>query len=926
MRQILLFLGFFVSTGLFAEDLPIDSNVRYGKLSNGLTYVIRNNSLPESRANFYLVQNVGATLEEDNQNGLAHFLEHMAFNGTKHFPDKLIIDYLETVGVKFGENINAYTSYDETVYHLDNVPTIREAIIDSCLLVLHDWSGYISLLDEEIDKERGVIREEWRTRDNAMRRTYFQHLTNTLPETKYAIRNIIGDTAIINNFSYKELRDYYHTWYRPDLQCVIIVGDIDVDKIEKKIKKLWKDVPEDKKRTFPDRKWDVVKMNDTIVASVVKDKETQHTIISADFRRPAVPYDQRRTYKNYIDNVNMSILTRAINARFSDMMEDPNNPYLNMSVSDDLEFPSLQTLSFGVLAKPDSTVEATKALFREINRLYQYGLNDEEIKLELINLERTLRDAYTERNKVYNDDYTDEYIRFFTEGEAIPGIEYEYKIVADYLPTVQTDSLNNILKSLINVHTVLFLSCPDSDETIADNTELTKLYEETMAEEIEPYEEEIILGDLVEDLDSDGEILKRETGFLDSEVLTLNNGIRVHLLRTDNTENTILAQAVSFGGRSLVDTAEILASRIVSNVANKSGIGDYSESELRKILAGKSAGISVSIGNYTETINGGCMAEDFETLCQLYYLAFNPLRKDTDVFTVAINGLRTNLINRESNPNSAFADTITNIMAGGNPYLSRITKETVDSIRYDDIINIYNSRFGNPTDFTFFFVGNFDKDSVETVLAKYLGALESLGEPEKYVERNLYMPEGVLVNHFSREMETHKASCALIYSGRMDYTRENAISLAILKDLLRMRYTETIREEEGGTYGVHCSSSFDGIVENDYSLMLTFDTDPELIEKLKPMLTSEIEKISTDGPKLDDFDKVKKNLLKARAEQLQDDEVWLHFLVNKTLWDKDIYTDFDSQVGAITPENIKAMAEKVLSDGNLIEVVMTPTE
>ncbi len=908
-----------------SDQLEVDENVVKGRLSNGLTYIIRHNENPKDRANFYIAQRVGAVLEDDSQDGLAHFLEHMAFNGTKNFPDKGIVDFLEKLGVKFGANINAYTSYDETVYNLDNVPTVRESIVDSALLVLHDWSGFITLDGKEIDKERGVIREEWRTRNTASRRIYFAHNRNTKQGTPYAVRDITGDTAVINNFAYDELRRYYQKWYRPDLQGIIVVGDIDPKAVEKSIKKLWKDIPA--KKDAAERVFNSLPANAEPLISIVTDDEATQTTVEISFRDEATPFDERNTRADYAQTIRMLVAETAISKRLDELTNKQNSPCAYAATGVFNEAPLTESFYFAAVAKPDATAATLDFLFDEVEKVRRYGLTQTELDYAKAVISKGYADAYEGRAKRDNDSYTQEYVSAFTDCEPIPGIEREVELAEEALSEITLEAVNQMLAGRLERNVVIEIGAPTSDKQVPTSEECLKLYRAAQAKDLEAYENKEYAEKLVDEEPKAGELVNRTKDALwTAEEWRLSNGVRLFLMPTNNTDNEILLAAQSYGGISVLDTADVLDASLVGRLANQSGKGEFDIDALEHMLANKSVALSASINSYSEVLRGQCTTNDFGTLMQLIYLSFAPMRDDADAFGTLIDAYRTQLINASRNPQRAFSDTLSTTLMNGNPYYQPLKIDNIDRLSHERMREIYNQKFDNAAAFTFFIVGAFEPDSLRSDILTWLGSLPTNDNRRSYTPRDFYNPEGVIEKTFARQMTTHKASNAVVYSGRGEYSLRNSLTLTILKDLLNMRYLETIREDEGGTYGVRCRSSFSGAVEQEFTLSMTFDTDPALVDRLLPMIEKEVRTIATDGPVEIDFRKVKETLVKERKERFQDDGFWLSLMTNKVMWNLDSYTDYESTVESITMDDVQQMAERILSTGNRVTISMMPEE
>ena len=595
--------------------IPTDPNVRIGKLENGLTYYIRHNELPENRADFYIAQKVGSILEEDNQRGLAHFLEHMCFNGTTNFPGKAMINWLESIGVRFGENLNAYTSIEETVYNIDNVPVNRDGIVDSCLLILHDWANDLTLAEAEIDNERGVIHEEWRTGQGAMMRMYEQALPKAMEGSKYGHRLPIGTIEVIDNFPYQALRDYYEAWYRPDQQGIVVVGDVDVDKVEAKIKELFS--PIQMPANAPERKYEPVPDNKEPIITIAKDKEQPSTMIYIWHKHPATPNEAKGNIGYLVQNYLFSMISSMMHARLEELRQAANPPFIQ-AASGDSDFLLAKTTEAFVgmaVSKDDGIPTALAALVREIERARKFGFTSSEYARAKADYLRALESAYNERDKMKNNEYVQEYVRHFIDNEPIPGIENEYAIMNQLAPNIPVEAINQILPQLISDENIVInIFGPDKEGMVyPTEAEILDILKKTKAEEITAYVDQVSDEPLLKETPKAGKIVKTEEGPFGSTALTLSNGVRVVVKNTDFKADEIRMGAFSPGGTSLFGTNEVLQVQMLNSVAGLGGLGNFSNVDLEKVLAGKKVGISASVNGLTERLNGHCSPKDLET-------------------------------------------------------------------------------------------------------------------------------------------------------------------------------------------------------------------------------------------------------------------------------------------------------------------------
>lgn len=913
------------TTKILAQPVQPDTAVRIGRLPNGLTYILRHNEYPAGRACFYIAQRVGAILEDDDQDGLAHFLEHMAFNGTKNFPDKGIIDYMETVGVKFGENINAYTSHDETVYHLDNVPTSRDAIVDSALLVLHDWSGFITLADNEIDNERGVILEEWRTRNTASRRNYYRIQQIIKAGTPYAKRDVIGDTAVIKNFTYEQLRNYYHKWYRPDLQGLVVVGDIDVDRVEKKIAELWSDIPANPNAA--ERPYFNIPDNSEPIVAIAADPEGESTQIVIEFRHTPLSPAEINTEQGYALSWARQLVASVVSTRLFDIAVQPSAPITAAGAYYSAETPTKDCMTFVAVAKNNRTAEAVTLLLDEVERLNRFGINDGELDRAKAKLIKAYQNKFDARAKRLSKDYVKEYYNAFLSDDVITSVDADLELASRVIPTFTADALSKLAKQLTTNNILLYALGSTNDEGMPTEDQLLSEYRASKQRKLEPYADATYDRPLVQNPPAPGKIKKiNKNALMGAEEWTLSNGIRLLLKPTKLVDNEILLSAVSLGGMSLMDTSLQMASRIVADVAAYSGRGDFSRSELNKVLAGRSASVSTAVGTYSESVGGKSTTADIETMLQLLYLSFGSMRCDTAAFAMVVDAYRTDFIDSRNNPKQAFRDSVRTVRANGNAYQPLLSLESLQTITHQQVMDIYASRFGNACDFTFVIVGDFDIDSIKPLALQWIGGLPTTKQREKYIDRHTTLPRHNVDLHFRRPMSTDKQSVYIIYSGPSAYSRHDDLAFRMLGELLDMRYLDTVREEEGGSYGVSTYTTLDGFVDQEFTMDIVFDTDPALYSKLHPIIEREIRRIADEGPDETDLAKVKENLLKSRAEQLERNKTWLSLITTQLLQGIDKYTDFDAQVRAVSAADVQRWARKMLDEANVITVSMSPEE
>ena len=910
------------------QPLPIDSAVRVGKLDNGLTYYIRHNEYPKQRAEFHIAQAVGATMEEDHQNGLAHFLEHMAFNGTEHFEGKGIIEYFESIGVNFGGNINAYTSLDETVYRLSEVPTVREGIIDSALLVMHDWACGLSLLEDEIDAERGVIREEWRTGAQANRRMWKAINPLKYPGSQYAKRDVIGDTAVINNFTYDALRDYYKKWYGPDNQAIIVVGDIDVNQIEQKIKALWADVPARVNRG--ERPLYSVDDNAEPIVAIVRDKEAQYTRIEMEFKKPQLPKQFRCTDIAYVQNLALELVCDMFNNRLSELSMKPEatfvgaGSYYGELVKEKDAFVAIY------LAKQGQEVAAYKDLLTQLEKMRRYGFTTSELERVKKECLAAYEKAYNERGTVRNINRAQECIRHYLDDSPIPGEEWEYQMVQQILPMLGVDMLNQIAQNLVTDENLIisFQAPEDENVVLPTEAEAVEMLAAVKNEEIEAPVEEAIRENLVETAPKAGKIKK--TNYIESlgaTEWTLSNGVRVVVKPTTFKQDEILFYAFSQGGYSLVATADLPSAALATDVVELGGLADMSATDLQKALTGKRVSVSPSISAYNESVTGSSTIKDLETMLQLNYLYFTAPRRDEESYQTLMSILNSQLANRDKNPKVAFSDSVQMMQTDHSDRTIIFNKAMLEKVSLDKALEVYKARFANPADFTFFFVGNVDPndEAFQAQVRTWLGGLKTNKKLEKAADDKVRVAMGIQKNYFTREMETKTASNRIQYTSYdMPYTLANDLNMEMIGRILSTRYLESIREREGGSYGVGCAAWMNRHPVPYAQLIMQFDTDPEKQEKLMNIIHEEVMTIVENGPLAKDLNKEKESMLKDFQEDLEKNSYWKSVLSMYYKNGINYITDYKAAVENITAESVQATLKKLVASGNMFEVVMLP--
>ena len=904
---------------------PFDPEVRVGKLENGLTYYIRHNELPENRADFYIAQKVGSILEDDNQRGLAHFLEHMCFNGTTNFPGKGIINWLESIGVRFGQNLNAYTSIEETVYNISDVPMIRESIADSCLLILHDWANDLILDPKEIDNERGVIHEEWRSRQNATMRIYDQILPKCYQGGKYAYRMPIGIMEVIDNFPYQALRDYYEKWYRPDQQAIVVVGDIDVDKIEAKIKDIFSHIEMPKNPAT--REYLPVADNKEPIVAIGTDKEQTTTQVQIMHKHPAYPNDKKNTLDYMVYNYMVGMANSMLNSRLSEMTLVANPPFLGASVgySDFMLSKTASAYYAAVTGKENEIPNSFAAMLREVERARKFGFTATEYERVKANYLTQVESAYSERNKVKNGSYVQAYVRHFIDNEPVFGIETEYQVIKQLVPQIPVEAINSILPKLLTEENIVITIFGPEKESVTYPTEqeLLDIRKKVQAEELTAYVDKVSNEPLMDEKPAGGKVVKTEEGVYGSTILTLSNGVRVIIKPTEYKADQIRLQAFSPGGTSVFGTEDPLQTRLMSQVVGLGGLGKFSIIELGKVLAGKKVSSGTSVSSLTEGASGSCSPKDFETLMQLIYMGFTAPRMDNEALESFKQRMKIALKNSEDKPTTALQDTINKVLYDNHPMVTRIKADMIDQINYEKMIEMYKNRFEDASDFTFILVGNINIEEAKPFIETYLGGLPSTHRKEAYKDLKMNIRKGKHDVVFNKKQETPLATVIAVKSGKCDYNLKNKVLMTCLARTMDMVYTEEVREKEGGTYGVSVSGRVSKHPTSKGIVEISFQTDPSKREKMVDIILKELDNVAANGPKEEHLKKVKEALVKQHAESVKENGYWMGAL-NEYYWNKiDVHSDYEAIVNSITVKDVKKFAKKLFKQGNQIQISMT---
>lgn len=930
----LLFFSCLLSIqGIFAQvnlqsPLPQDPNVIIGKLPNGITYYLRHNDEPKNRASFYIIRNAGALLENDDQDGLAHFLEHMAFQGTKNFPGKGIITTLEKYGVAFGRNINAYTAQNETVYNLSSVPTDNESLLDTCLLILHDWSYYLTLSDEEIDDERGVISEEWRTRRNAGFRISKQTFPVLFKDSKYAVRDVIGSLDVIKNFKYQTIRDFYHKWYRTDLEAVAIVGDFDVKKMEQKVKEILSKVPAVKNPT--PRPFFEIPSHDEIYYCLATDKEAQSSSINITSFANETPAEQKNTHAYLKDNIIISFYNSMIRSRIGELMQQANPPFMSGNIGIGGFVRGYNAYDISTTAKPNEEAIALETILTENERIKKFGFTNSELERVKTNMLVGLESAYKEKDKTDNESYIKEMQSHFLEQEPIVDFEYYYTIAKQIIPAITVAEVNAKAKEWNSgKNTTVVVSGPSENTKHLTKEEVFAIMDKVSKADIAPYEDVVSDASLIsENLPGSKVVSTKPLPQFNAVEWTLGNGAKVVFRKADYEKDDVSLASYSKGGTSLYDIDMLPSAENASSFVGAYGLGDWDAITLKKMLTGKMASCGVSIGSMSESVSGGSTPKDFETMLQLLYLRFEKPRFDKEVHASIMNRNRAMLPTIIKNPQKIMKDSVQQIMSNYSPRTLTFNEKYLDQISIEQIEKIYRDRIKDASDFTFFIVGNIDENVVKPLIEKYIGSLKSENRKENWRDNHVRGPKGKTVKEIEIALETPKSTVITNFSKDMEYSVYNNLCNNILQGILELRYTENIREKEGGTYGVGVQAGSIREPYSNYSMTMSFDCDPAKAAHLKSLIYNETENIVKNAPTQEEMNKIISNMKKNREQSKNHNSYWMNAIYSYYVSgiNPADSKNFEDILNKLTPKDIQKFAKSLFQGADVIDITFKPKE
>lgn len=905
-----------------SNPLPIDMNVKIGKLPNGLTYYIRKNTEPAKRAVLYLVTNVGSLMEDDDQLGLAHFAEHMAFNGTRDFPKNELIDYLQKAGVKFGADVNASTSFNETIYKLP-LPTDSVDIFKKSFSILANWAGLVTFDENAINTERGIILEEERSRGkNVTDRNQKQVFPTLLNHSRYAIRMPIGTEEVLMNFKPSVIKRFYRDWYRPNLQAVVAVGDFDPLEVEQLIVQNFTALANPVNQR--ERKVYSIPESAGTSVNIVTDPEQSSTRLQIIVRHKGKTV---KTGADLLESISRKLFNRMMEARVSEFRRKPNTPIHHGAIRYGNFLADTDAFSIVMTAKSGEIEAAVKDFLILNEQIKQFGFTETELARAKKVLLNTNHKEWIESSKSNSINYVNQYVNHFLKGSAIPGIEYEYYFLKRHLESIKLQEVNRLAESFNSSdNRVVILEAPENDRHLIPNDSILLSWIDYPAPTVYAYEDDINTDPILLDKPTGGKVIKQNVNLsLGVMEITLGNGVRVILKPTSFKNDEIIIQGYSYGGTSLAPDSIYTSASLATLLVNRSGLGNLSKSQLNKKLSGKSVKISASISDFTESISGSASPGELETALQLIYLYFTQPRKDEDAWSSTISQQQSSLLNRGANPTQVFQDTINAVL---NNYSIRKAVNTVkelDKASIDHAYDFYKDRFSDASDFTFFLVGNLDTAKIKPLLAQYLGALPYTKRIENYKDHGIGIPSGRIRKVVSKGLE-EKSRVQLVYSGKYKYSDKNNLQLEALTEVVKYRLLSRLRGQESGVYTPSVSLNYSNIPSGNYSITISFNCAPAMVSTLIKASMEEVAEIRKKGPNGIEIQKYNIGEQRTKETQVNNNNYWAYYLRKQYIVNEipDKIFLMNKYLNTITKKSIKKTANQYMNGKNLIEFILMP--
>ncbi|WP_373136126.1 M16 family metallopeptidase [Phocaeicola plebeius] len=909
--------------------VPVDKEVRIGKLDNGLTYYIRHNEYPKNQVDFYIAQKVGSILEEDDQRGLAHFLEHMCFNGTKNFPGNSMVKWLESVGVKFGYNLNAYTSIDETVYRISSVPTERIGVQDSCLMILSDWADGLLLNGKDIDEERAVIHEEWRSQLPPNMRILEKLLPEIYPGSRYGHRLPIGTMEVVDNFPHQALRDYYETWYRPDLQGIVVVGDIDVDRIEGKIKEMFSKI--EKPVNPAERVYYPVADNEKPIVVFGSDKEQDKYVAQIMFKYDALPDSLKGTMADVTTAYLLDMAQMMLQIRLNEQGQKADAPFA-VAIAHHGEFlisKTKQTFQLAMIPKGNSFDEGLKAVYREALRAKRGGFTATEYARCRTEYLSQLEKAYNNRNQQENKTLAESYVRNFIDKKPIPGIETEYQMMSMIVNQIPVEAVNQVFSQIVSDKNLVILGMMPAreGETCPKDEDILALLSQVEAENIAPYVDNVKDEPLVSELPAAGKVVKENMlSDAGAKEWILSNGAKVILKKTDFKADEINMMAVAKGGISVYGNDKAADLMFMPAVLEQHGLGNFTNSDLTKLMAGKQVSLKVSLDDYVRTLSGNTTPKDLKTYMEMIYMTFTGLTVTPDEFVAMQNLYKGVIQNQEQNPSFVFQKKVQEFLYA-SPIKQVFGVSDIEKANRENILSIIREQLANAADFTFVFSGNFDEAELKTMVEQYIASLPSVKGKKQELKHNsaVEIKSGSEEKEFAMKMEVPQGSAAVIISGKMPYSFKNKLMATMSAQIISTRLLNEVREKEGAVYSIYTQGSQERLSEMSVTYQTVFQVKPEKKDRALEIIRSEFEKLAKETP-VEELDKVKEFMVKQITEDEHTNSYWCSMMAGNELLLSGICVKAEQTILSITPEELSGYVNEVMKQNNYRVLVMMPED
>ena len=907
--------------------VPVDKEVRIGKLDNGLTYYIRHNEYPKNQVDFYIAQKVGSILEEDNQRGLAHFLEHMCFNGTRNFPGNSMIKWLESVGVKYGYNLNAYTSIDETVYRISSVPTERIGVQDSCLMILSDWADGLLLEGKEIDEERSVIHEEWRSQLPPNMRILEKLLPEIYPDSRYGHRLPIGTMEVVDNFPHQALRDYYEKWYRPDLQGIVVVGDIDVDRIEGKIKELFSKI--EKPINPAERVYYPVADNEKPIVAFGSDKEQSNYVAQIMFKYDALPDSLKGTMADVTTAYLLDMAQMMLQIRLNEQGQKADAPFALAETihGEFLMSKTKQAFLLAMIPKGNSFDEGLKAVYREALRAKRGGFTATEYARCRTEYLSQLEKAYNNRNQQENKTLAESYVRNFIDKKPIPGIETEYQMMSMIVNQIPVEAVNQVFSQIVSDKNLVVLGMMPAreGETCPKDEDILALLSQVEAENIAPYVDNVKDEPLVSELPAAGKVVKENMlSDFGAKEWILSNGAKVILKKTDFKADEINMMAVAKGGTSVYGNDKAADLMFMPAVLEQHGLGNFTNSDLTKLMAGKQVSLKVAFEDYVRSLYGNTTPKDLKTYMEMIYMTFTGLTVTPDEFAAMQNLYKGLIQNQEQNPSFVFQKKVQEFLYT-SPNKQVFGVSDIEKANRDNILSIIHEQLANAADFTFVFSGNFDETELKTLVEQYIASLPSVKGKKQELKYNsaVEIKSGSEEKDFTMKMEVPQGSAAVIISGKMPYSFKNRLMASMSAQIISTRLLNEVREKEGAVYSIYTQGSQDRLSEVSVTYQTIFQVKPEKKDRALEIIRSEFEKLAKETP-AEELDKVKEFMVKQYAENEHTNSYWCSMMAGNELKPAEVFAQAEKAILSVTPKELSEYVNKVMKQNNYRVLVMMP--